>query len=473
MINAQEWLDKNYADKDSVTKITEFKQELEGELIIADYSNLEEIEINPFLRKAERKINKVIIRNCPKLKKASLTANNINDLLITDCPELKELRVAYNKLTKLNTSSLTNLTYLGCASNNLTELDLSQCSQLEVLKCDNNKLHNLKLNVSNTLKELFCHVNQLTNLDLTNYSNLIVLSCEDNPNLNPPYTFLDQWKQELNQLKTKLEDLSKKKYLSEEDYANLGDQAALIDSLSQKEEQLKEYEKKLLTAQKKTTFLEKNLAEVTEIQKKFVTLLENNKKTYQEQISQLETKIQELETAKPEDKSLVLTEQHEQEKKVLADNLLKEQGAKEALEKQLANKEQSLTLATTNKQQLEQKIIQLKKEINDKDNLITPLNDKITQLESELTQLKNNQIYAQQAVKTNTQKWKKEKDTLLAKVKQLEQEITKYQTKLKVHESKELEKPSSLWENLKPPLLTAGAVLLVLSLWGWIKNKLK
>src|SRR6185312_8480063 len=98
MIDAQRLSDKKYFDKENTTKIIlgyNEDEELTGELVIKDYPNLEEVSINnSFTNYLDNK--------------------KISKLKIINCPKLKELNCRFHGLTELDTSELSNLTHLDC-----------------------------------------------------------------------------------------------------------------------------------------------------------------------------------------------------------------------------------------------------------------------------------------------------------------------------------------------------------------------
>jgi len=157
MIDAQRLSDKKYSDKENTTKIIlgyNEDEELTGELVIKDYPNLEEVSINNSLTNY-------------------LDNKRIKKLKIINCPKLKELSCRFHELTELDTSKIPNLTYLDCQVNKIEKLDLSKNAQLCHLACVNNRLTELDLSKNFHLTELLCYKNQLTSLDVSNQENLV------------------------------------------------------------------------------------------------------------------------------------------------------------------------------------------------------------------------------------------------------------------------------------------------------------
>jgi len=180
MVNAQEWLDKNYPK--NVREIgfdsNALKLAESGELIISDYSNLEIIGTI-----GDGKINnitKLTINNCPQLVRVLIKGWIDNqELTVSNCSSLTKLECFDNSLTELTVSNCSSLVELDCDSNNLIELDINNCSSLTRLYCSNNNLTNLDLTNCSSLVELDCNNNQLTNLKfvqhLTKLEKFIIL----------------------------------------------------------------------------------------------------------------------------------------------------------------------------------------------------------------------------------------------------------------------------------------------------------
>lgn len=153
MVKAQEWLDKNYP-KEKRGKIKELDisdEELEGELKIEGFIDLEDLECND-----NKKLTKLKLSNLPKL--GSVSANNcqLTSIEIEDCPKTNFIDAENNKLSKLEISSCSNLVSLNCSNNELTELDIKKCSNLCELDCHNNQLTELDLTGNNKIYSLEC-----------------------------------------------------------------------------------------------------------------------------------------------------------------------------------------------------------------------------------------------------------------------------------------------------------------------------
>ncbi|MCE8163454.1 MAG: hypothetical protein I3273_05440 [Candidatus Moeniiplasma glomeromycotorum] len=120
MVNAQEWLDKNYP-KETREKVKmldickkNIGEKLEGKLKLKDFSNLKELKCE---------------------------GNQITSLDVTNCSKLDKLNCEFNQLVDLRLSK--NLKEVICGGNRLTNLDLTNLLQLENLDCSNNLLTNL------------------------------------------------------------------------------------------------------------------------------------------------------------------------------------------------------------------------------------------------------------------------------------------------------------------------------------------
>ncbi|CAG8684002.1 2409_t:CDS:10, partial [Gigaspora margarita] len=139
--NIQEYLNQNYSDKKNTKEIVfgskTLKLKEKGELVIFDYSNLEEVYVAGELD--VENITKVTVRNCPQLKEINITDFVDNkELEIINCPNLKKICCSKNQLTKLD---LNNLQKLICYNNQLTNLDFLKnltSRRLEALSLANN-----------------------------------------------------------------------------------------------------------------------------------------------------------------------------------------------------------------------------------------------------------------------------------------------------------------------------------------------
>ncbi|CFW93055.1 putative Non-specific protein-tyrosine kinase [endosymbiont DhMRE of Dentiscutata heterogama] len=124
MVNAQEWLQNNYPDKETVTKIKRghFSEILEGELIIENFPNLQEIDVSSF-RKG--KLTKLKIFNCPQLRKLNCENNQLEELDI-DGVSKKQLQKV--KRDKTNAQEWLDKEYPKKQRSEVTEIYLTEPS---------------------------------------------------------------------------------------------------------------------------------------------------------------------------------------------------------------------------------------------------------------------------------------------------------------------------------------------------------
>jgi len=140
-INAQEYLEKNFADK-----------------------NIDRISLSPFADAEKGKImGELIIQDYPQLTAIYLTYQELTALTIINCPNLKSINVRSNQLTKLEIQG-DNITELIAGHNELSELDLTNCPKISrLIVCDKPLLSKLEgLNLSN-VKDINI-INTLINL---------------------------------------------------------------------------------------------------------------------------------------------------------------------------------------------------------------------------------------------------------------------------------------------------------------------
>jgi len=132
-------LDKNYPkeERSKVRLMSINKKDLEGELKLEDFSNLERIDCN------ENKLDSLQFTNCPKLTRVYCYGNKLTSLKITGCPKVSYLNIScnfFNNFDFLNDLDSKRLVYLSIHTNNLPESDLSIFSDfinLEELYIDN------------------------------------------------------------------------------------------------------------------------------------------------------------------------------------------------------------------------------------------------------------------------------------------------------------------------------------------------
>ncbi|CAG8829386.1 19239_t:CDS:2, partial [Gigaspora margarita] len=124
---------RNFGEKVSeikslpIIKIDGREKEITGELIIADFPQLEKINVG------SNQLTQLHLKNCPQLTELRCGSNKLTELTITNCPNLREIWAYNNQLTNLDLRANTALTNLGLYNNKLTQLDLSNNQQLEIL----------------------------------------------------------------------------------------------------------------------------------------------------------------------------------------------------------------------------------------------------------------------------------------------------------------------------------------------------
>jgi len=141
MVNAQEWLDRNYpqAQRNNVREISqpliinlggnEIIKVLEGDLIIEGFPNLSEICL------FENRLNLVKISNCPECHTVQFHDNQVVSIEFVDCPKIRYFDCSNNKLSQLPTGlNPETLVHLDISDNNLTG-DLSILSRFINLTC--------------------------------------------------------------------------------------------------------------------------------------------------------------------------------------------------------------------------------------------------------------------------------------------------------------------------------------------------
>jgi len=155
-INAQQYLDEKYP-KEKRNKITELDiggKNLEGELNLSDFTNLEKLDCS--------------------------SNHYLTSLQLNNNSKLKSVKCDWNKLSQLVINNCCGLERLDCSRNELTELDLSKCSGLQNLNCSCNKLKKLELRGLTKLRVLSCQENHLTELNADKLKKLTQLECYNN-----------------------------------------------------------------------------------------------------------------------------------------------------------------------------------------------------------------------------------------------------------------------------------------------------
>lgn len=178
---SQEWLDRNYSDKNKIKEIVfnsdDWEIEQKSELTIDNYPSLEKINTEYTWDKGISKINKVTIANCPQLEEVNINKFEDNqELILENVPNLKQLSCLENKLTILNLANCLQLEILGCSLNNLTSLDLTNYSNLKRIHCSGNLLTEIKLPLQiDKLETLEMNSNNFPTQGLTFLSHLVNL----------------------------------------------------------------------------------------------------------------------------------------------------------------------------------------------------------------------------------------------------------------------------------------------------------
>ena len=176
--------------------------EVEGKNI----SSLRGIEAFPNrteLKCGNNSIQKLDLRQNPKLKTLKCNKNQLTQLDLSKNPDIDYLNCSENQLEQLDVSHLKDLVTLNCSHNDLEQLDVRNSKFLETLycssnrlkeldadvthksrlvsvECQNNQLTSLILGQNKLLKKLNCANNQLTQLNLNNMNSLKELKCQNN-----------------------------------------------------------------------------------------------------------------------------------------------------------------------------------------------------------------------------------------------------------------------------------------------------
>jgi serine/threonine protein kinase len=210
-IKAQEWLDKNYPNKE--TSEIYINQQLEGILDCGEYKKLEKVFISTLVDRnkleikkrfyedwRDKKIRETKIIPCI-LAQTWLDQNYPKNGTCIRKPdhdwggshldfgktraEIKELDIRWKSLEgELNLSDFKNLEELKCCYNYLTVLNINNCKKLKRLECSDNQLTALNLDNLEELKYLECYGNYLTQIPyLSNPEKITILDIIQN-NIN-------------------------------------------------------------------------------------------------------------------------------------------------------------------------------------------------------------------------------------------------------------------------------------------------
>ncbi|CAG8504554.1 9730_t:CDS:2 [Ambispora gerdemannii] len=161
MVKNQNEFNEKFNDKE-IDEIEIKRKKFEGQLIIKDYSKLEEIYLYNV-----SSIDKITLKDLPQLEKCTIRGCGIKELAIENCSQIKELNVESNLLTSLEfAKNLPNLQRLEVDGN----LELASGSEflpkgLKKFSCDNTKLPSLEQKYE-TLKGIMTSVTKETQKEL-------------------------------------------------------------------------------------------------------------------------------------------------------------------------------------------------------------------------------------------------------------------------------------------------------------------
>ena len=86
----------------------------------------------------------LVIQDFPNLQKISFSNNKkITSLKVSNCPRVEEIDIYGNEISRIEINELTNLKHLICSSNQLKKIDVVQNKNLKTLVCFNNPLEKL------------------------------------------------------------------------------------------------------------------------------------------------------------------------------------------------------------------------------------------------------------------------------------------------------------------------------------------
>src|SRR5688572_27035730 len=97
MVNAQEYINKNYPNKQNIKELELNNKNLEGSLIIQDFPNLEKINC-----RNNKSITNIELIDLPKLDYFHGNNCQLTGIKIDNCPNVTFFNVANNYLTDLN-----------------------------------------------------------------------------------------------------------------------------------------------------------------------------------------------------------------------------------------------------------------------------------------------------------------------------------------------------------------------------------
>ena len=143
MVNAQEWLDKEYplAERSKITELDIYNKNLTGELKLLGFSD--------------------------SLSFLTCGSNNLTNLDVSNCLGLIKFDCSDNNLTELDLTGCSSLIDLNCSNNNLTKLDLTVLGKfinLEKLMLGNSEKEKIKSGIYNKLSGSLEPLKNLTKL---------------------------------------------------------------------------------------------------------------------------------------------------------------------------------------------------------------------------------------------------------------------------------------------------------------------
>jgi Leucine-rich repeat (LRR) protein len=180
-INAQEWLDREFPDKQETELKAKNQFLIEGELVIANFPNLEKVDIGGGWWSTDKNLTRLQIINCPKLNEI-ICNYNLTELNLNGCSNLKKLNCSDNKLTNLDLTNNLQLEELDISNNNFPEKDLTFLSRLVNLKglklgnCEYGTEYRISQNIYNRFIGSLEPLKELTKLEYLSIDNIDINS---------------------------------------------------------------------------------------------------------------------------------------------------------------------------------------------------------------------------------------------------------------------------------------------------------
>lgn len=172
MVNAQQWLNANYPkeERKEVRELNINRKELEGELDLSDFANLERLNCS------RNKLTSLNLTSSTKLEEIYCYNNEIKKICLTKLERLRILDAGYNLLTNLDFSALNpeNLLQLKLHSNNFAAQDLDCLThfyKLEILYINTDKQERIEEGIFNRFYgslEALRNMHNLRRLDIRN-----------------------------------------------------------------------------------------------------------------------------------------------------------------------------------------------------------------------------------------------------------------------------------------------------------------